>query len=122
MFLGHAAAADLLKKLNDRLAGLDLSKQIQLLMDLPNMNWKVLSDMEKKREESGLNNLVSIGSCNLHVVHGALKPVTGTTKWNLKTIMIGLFQIFKDSPACRKDFISFTGSTIFPLQFLPYRI
>ena len=38
MFLGHAAAADLQKKPDDRLAGLDLSKQIQLLMDLPNMN------------------------------------------------------------------------------------
>ena len=42
-------------------------------MDAPNMNWKVLSDMKKEREEAGLNNLINIGSCNLHVVHGALK-------------------------------------------------
>ena len=42
MFLGYAAAADSLKKINDRLAGLDLSKQIQLWMDGPNVNWKVV--------------------------------------------------------------------------------
>ena len=73
MFLGHATAADLRKKVDDGLAGLDLSKQIQLAMDGTNVNWKVLSDMKKEREEAGLNNLVNIGSCNLHVVHGALK-------------------------------------------------
>ena len=80
MFLGHATAADLRKKLDDGLAGLDLSKQIQLAMDGTNVNWKVLSDMKKEREEAGLNNLVNIGSCNLHVVHGALKLSTEATK------------------------------------------
>ena len=35
------------------------------------MNWKVLSD--------------NIGSCNLHVVHGALKSATEATMWNLKS-------------------------------------
>ena len=73
MFLGHATAADLRKKVDDGLAGLDLSKQIQLAMDGTNVNWKVLSDMKKEGDEAGLNNLVNIGSCNLHVVHGALK-------------------------------------------------
>ena len=31
--------------------------------------------MKKEREEAGLNNLVNIGSWNLHVVHGTLKSV-----------------------------------------------
>ena len=98
LFLGHATAADLRKKVDDGLAGLDLSKQIQLAMDGTNVNWKLLSDMKKEREEGGLNNLVNIGSCNLHVVHGALKWATEATKWNLQAIMKGWFQIFKDSP------------------------
>ena len=33
MFLGHETAADLLKKINDRLAGLDLSKKNQIFND-----------------------------------------------------------------------------------------
>ena len=49
MFLGHATVVNLLKKINGRLAGLDLSKQIQLSMDSPNVNWKVLSGMKKER-------------------------------------------------------------------------
>ena len=51
-------------------------------MDGPNVNWKVLWDT-KKREEAGLNNLVSIGSLNLHVVYATLKSATEETKWNL---------------------------------------
>ena len=118
IFLGYATAVDLLKKINDRLAGLDLSKQIQLSMDGSNVNWKVLSDMIIERDRAGLNNLVNIGSCNLLVVHGALKSVTKATKWNLKAILKGFFQIFKDS-VCFEGFISITGSKIFPLLFCP---
>ena len=121
MFLGHATAADLLKNINDALSGFDLSKQVQLSMDGPSVNWKVLSDMKKEREEAGLNHLVTIGSCDLHVVHGALKSATEATMWNLKATMKGSFEIFKDSSARREDFISITGSTIFPLQFCPTR-
>jgi len=121
MFLGHATAADLLKNIKDVLSGFDLSKQIQLSMDGPSVNWKVLPDMRKEREEAGLNHLVNIGSCNLHVVHGALKSATEATMWNLKATMKGSFEIFKDSPARREDFISITGSTIFPLQLCPTR-
>ena len=47
------------------------------------MNWKVLRDMKKEKEEAGLNNLVNISSCNLHVVHVTLKSATEETKWNL---------------------------------------
>ena len=94
---------------------------MQLSMDGPSLNCKVLSDMRKEREEAGLNHLVNIGSCNLHVVHGALQSATETKMWNLKATMKGLFEIFKDSPALREDFISITASTIFPLQFFPTR-
>jgi len=121
MFLGYATAANLLKNINYALSGFDLSKQIQSLMDGPSANWKVLSGMRKEREEAGLNHLVNIGSCNLHVVHGALKSATEATMWNLKATMKGSFEIFKDSPARREDFISITGSTIFHLQFCPTR-
>ena len=86
MFLGHATDTDLLKTINDTLSGFDLSKQIQLSMDGPSVNWKVLSDMRKEREETGSNHLVNIGSCNLHVVHGALKSATEATRWILKPL------------------------------------
>ena len=81
------------------LTGLDFSKQIQLLMDGPSVNWNVLSEIKKEREEAGLSKLVNIGSCNLHVVPGALKSATESTSWNLKNIMKGTYQVLKDSPS-----------------------
>ena len=42
IFLGHETVADLLQKINGKLAGLDLSKKIKLAMDGPNVNCKVL--------------------------------------------------------------------------------
>ena len=42
IFLGYETAADLLKEINDGLAGLDLSKKIKLSIDGSNVNRKVL--------------------------------------------------------------------------------
>ena len=39
--------------------------------------------MKKEREEAGLNNLVNIGSCYLHVVYGMLKSATEATNCDL---------------------------------------
>ena len=86
-------------------------------MDGPSVNWKVLSKIKKEREEGGLNKLINIGRCNLHVVHEALQSTTESMSWNLKNVMKGTYQVLKDSPARRKEYISITGSTVFPLQF-----
>ena len=90
-------------------------------MDGPSVNSKVLSEIKKERKEAGLNKLINIGSWNLHVVHGALQSATESTSRNLKNIMKGTYQVLKDSPACREDYISITGPTVFLLQFCPTR-
>ena len=56
-----------------------------------------------------MNDFFSTGSCNLHVVHGALKSITETTKWNLKAIMKASYQIVNDSPGRREDFFDLLG-------------
>ena len=86
-------------------------------MDGSSVNLKVLNEISKERENVSLSKLINVGSCNLHVVHGALKSATEATGWNLKSIMKSSFQVLKDSPARREDYISITGSTVFPLQF-----
>ena len=103
---------DLLKAINDGLLGLDLSTQIQLSMDGPSVNLNVLNEISKEREDAGLSKLINVGSCNLHVVHGALKSATEATGWNLKSIMKSSFQVLKDSPARREDYISITYISI----------
>ena len=116
MFLGHTTPINLLKKING-LAVLDLSKQIQLWMHGPSINWKALSEINNDREKCGLSKLINIGNCNVHVVHGAVQWATESISWNFKNIMKGIYQVLKDTPACCEDYISITESTAFPLKF-----
>ena len=50
----------------------DQSKMCQISMDRPSANWKFFNSVTKKREEDELPALINIGSCGLHVIHGAL--------------------------------------------------
>ena len=92
MFLGHTTPINLLKKING-LAVLDLSKQIQLWMHGPSINWKALSEINNDREKCGLSKLINIGNCNVHVVHGAVQWATESISWNFKNIMKGIYQV-----------------------------
>ena len=63
-------------------------------------------------------SLIDIGSCSLHVVHGAFRTGVQKTKWSIDGILRALYNLFNDSPAKREDYKTITGSDIFPLQFL----
>ena len=41
-------------------------------MDGPSVNWDVLKLLSEYREQNELSELENIGSCSLHVKHGAL--------------------------------------------------
>jgi hypothetical protein len=80
MFLGHATAAELEKNLKDGLAPLSEKKLIQISMDGPNVNLKLLNDMRSNRGESD-RKLIDIGTCGLHVVHGAFQTGHTASGW-----------------------------------------
>ena len=65
--------------------------------------------------------MINIGSCNLHIVHGAFKSGFESTDWEMKKVLKGCYQILRDSPACRADYITITKSNIFPLAFCSTR-
>ena len=80
-------------------------------MDGPSVNLKFLEVLKKSREGSDLPKLIGIP------VYGAFKTEAELTGWNIKSLMKGVFQLLKDSPARREDFITVTGSPKLPLQF-----
>ena len=86
VFLG-TVLTDLLKHFTDVISGLDPSKNLQILMDGPNFNLKSLEGLKKEKEEAKLSKLIDIGSCNLHVVHGALKSACEKTNCVLKSLI-----------------------------------
>ena len=120
-FLGHATAADMLYHFNKGIAELDPSCLIQVSMDGPNVNWKFYCSFCEERKAAELPDLLNIGSCSLHVVHGSFQNGAKESGWNLANILRALWQLFHDTPARREDFNHITGTNVYPLQFCQHR-
>ena len=61
MFFGHGTHANLSKTLNEGISGLEMSKLIQISMDGPSVNWKLMKAVVAKREEGELPQLIDTG-------------------------------------------------------------
>ena len=104
-FLGHSAANDILQHFSDSVESINPSKIIHVSIDGPAVNHKGLED-HREREE--LPKMINIGSCNLHIVHGAFKSGFESTGWEMKKVLKGCYQILHDGPARRADYLTIT--------------
>ena len=120
-FLGHATAVDLSTHFKQGISRLDPKRLLQVSMDGPNVNWKFYTDLTKERNSEELPQLLNIGSCGLHIIHGGLQKGVNESGWKLDHLMRSLWQLFHDTPVRREDFVKPTGSTVFPLTFCPHR-
>lgn len=121
-FLGHATANDILNKFQEVIDTLDNgNRMIQVSMDGPSTNWKFLKLLQNDRDEKEQPKIIDIGSCNLHIIHGAFKVGAETSGWNLKNVFKGAFTVLHDTPARRDDYVAVTGETKFPLFFCATR-
>ena len=72
------------------------------------MNAIVYLKFLEKRKRDCLENeqheLIIIGSCGLHTIHGAFKTGAESTSWNIRKTLHGSYQILHDSSARRDDF------------------
>lgn len=117
-FLGHACASDLLKAFMSAITdlGLRCERIIQISMDGPNVNFAFLKDFEKTMNvaHNGYNNLIDIGSCSLHIIHGAYKYAHNKTTCKLNNFLRSAYYLFKDFPSRRADYTRFSESSKFP--------
>ena len=65
--------------------------------------------------------MLYIGSCSLHIIHGAFKSGAEENHWDIKSIFKTAYTILHDAPAQREDYISVTGEERFPLFFCTTR-
>ena len=72
-FLGHTTHQDLHDALQEGLKSFDMGEMVQLSMDGPNVNLKLLQNVKDSRDELGHPKLIDFDSCNLHTVHGSFK-------------------------------------------------
>lgn len=120
VFLGHTRSVDLLKKFKIGLSKLTSSKLLQVSMDGPSTNWKFYESLLQVRKEHDpdLPTLINVGSCGLHVLHGAFQFGCTQSGWKLDSLLRSLYYCFSDSPARREDYISSSGvNAEFPIKF-----
>ena len=62
-----------------------------------------------------------MGSCGLHVIHGAFQTGHKASGWNVNGYLRAMYRLFKDSPAQRAVYTEVTGSKTFPKKFCTVR-
>ena len=121
-FLGHTRAEDLKAKFEEAVSDLNVKKLAQVSMDGPHVNWKLLDMLEQDQSsQDQYPDFLNVGSCSLHVVHGAFHSDMLKTSWGIDSVLKALHNLFSKSPAKREDFIKLTGTETFPLPFCGHR-
>ena len=57
---------------------------IQISMDGSSTNWKLFELIQKDWEEKEQKTFLDIGSCSLHIIHGAFKSGAEKNGWDIK--------------------------------------
>lgn len=123
-FLGHSTSQDLIQAFKTELKDLNLKKLLQISMDGPNVNIKFFKDLQIDLSQSHDENdpvVLFMGTCGLHVINNAFKTSFYAAKWNVAIFLRALYNLFKDSPARRSDFLYYSGSSLMPVKFCPVR-
>lgn len=119
-FLGHTRASDLLAGILAGLGTLNHHRNLlQISMDGPSTNWKLLADFIKHREQNDPEDVgvLQVGCCGLHVIHGALKTGAQATGWNIDSLLRSLYYLLHDAPARAEDYSAATGGASLPKRF-----
>ena len=66
---------------------------------------------------NGHKNLIEIGSCSLHIVHGAFQTGATKTGWELNKVLKAMYNIFNESPVRRDIYLKEGSSSNFPMKF-----
>ena len=103
------------------ITGLDMAKFLQLSMEDLKTNWNVLNVVNNHLVEDGYKNLIEIGRCSLHTIHGAFQTGATKTGWELKKVLKVMYKIFNESPARRNVYLK-VGSIKFLMKFCEARL
>ena len=67
-------------------------------MDGPNVNWKLYdSIVEGRNQNDEYSSVIDIGSCCLHVGHGAFRSGVWKIKWGIDSVLKTMQNLFDDS-------------------------
>ena len=84
-------------------------------MDGPTVNHKFYSKLVEQRKGISGPGMIDVGSCGLHIIHGAFKTVLEAPCWALKSVLERAHTVLHDTPAHRADYFTVTRSGQYPL-------
>ena len=96
---------------------LDKSKFLHMGMDGPTTNWKVLQLVDGMLSDGGFVKTMDIGSCSLHILHGAFSTGIQKTGWKLGKLIKVMFKILDESSARHDVYLREGTSGKLPLKF-----
>ena len=99
-FMGHTTAECILESFKETVKEISLTSLMQVSMNGPAVNWKFLDLLSKNlSDDMNANALIDMGSCSLHVIHGAVQTGHNVSGWKVSCSLKALYGLFKDSPA-----------------------
>ena len=107
-FLGHGNAEETFQSIQAVHGKLDLTHNLaQVSMDGSNVNWKAVEIIKEywEHDDPDGSDLTEIGSCGLHVPHGAYGTAQKATDWNWDNLLKEIYSIFKCLLAWREDYL-----------------
>ncbi|GBM43030.1 hypothetical protein AVEN_215164-1 [Araneus ventricosus] len=121
IFMGHATASNILDAFKIALAKLDLKKLVQISMDGPSVNWCFYEHFQEDLKKEHDIKCINIGSCGIHILNNAFQKGASSTEWDISSVLVALYHLFKDSPARSEDFQECSKSEKMPLKFANHR-
>ena len=88
-FLGHTTLQDLCSHFIDVTKDLNSTRLYQISMDGPSVNIKFYNEFIKTHKCH--HQLIDMGSCSLHIIHGALRTGEIKSEWYSKHVLKGAY-------------------------------
>ena len=88
-------------------------------MDRLSTNWSVLDLISGHQVASGFQKTLDIGSCLVHILHGASQTRMIKPGWDM--VLNALDKIFDESPAHHNVYLQKGTSEVFPMKFCSTR-
>ena len=120
-FFKRPNADNILSKLLSSTSSLPEKNMLVLSMDGSNTIWSAFEKLNAHREKSELPQILKIGSCGLHVIHGAFPAGVKATGWELDRVLIAMWKLFNDSSVRCDPYINLNRSDNFFLMFCQTR-
>ena len=95
-YIKRPSSDNLHQELLNPLSVTGVKRLIQISMDDPNVHWDVLKKHFQHRKGGDISSLILIGSCGLHIVHGASQTDMTESCWNLHKVLNTMWKIARE--------------------------